>query len=159
VGRHSEPADATVTEPAQWRPERRSRWPLTLGAALLVLVGMAAGGAVVTVTGISADERVEVVPSPSPSPVTPSPVTGLGRTQLSVAPACVHALDQVQSVYQELQGIGNAASQLDIAALDRFVRQLQKLRPSLQDNLAGCHATVHLPPATPQPTVTSTPSP
>lgn len=140
-----------MTEPAPRR--RRPRWPLAIGAVLVLAAGLVAGGAIVTVTGISADEQVRVVPSPSasPSPVSPLTEAGGGQGQVLIGPGCVRALDQVQTVYTDLQHLATAASNLDAAALDRIVRQLRDLRPKLADNLGDCHATVQLPGATPSP--------
>jgi hypothetical protein len=140
------------------RANERSRWPTWAAGTALVVAGLAAGGAIVTVTGISADTQVEVVasPSPSPSPVGASGGTPLGNAgSVEVAPACIHALDQAQTVYDQLKQLGNAASSLDVDTLDKVVRQLQDMEPTLRENLGACHATVHLPTTTPTPTASS----
>ena len=143
-------------EPGQHARRRRSTWPLWAGAIGVFIGGLVAGGAVVTVSGISSDNTVRVIPSPSASP---SPVNGIlelgGGPQeqgtVALGPGCVRAIDQVNTVYEDLTALGNAASNFDVGTLDDIVRQLQDMRPALQRNLADCHATVQLPGATPSP--------
>ena len=145
-----EPTGPAPSGPPPDRAARRvrvPRWALAAGAAALVVAGLVGGGAIVTVTGISAKQSVQVVVSPSPVPVTPTAASSSGVTgQVGIGAACVRAIDQVQSVYQLLQATGTAAAHLDLNALDRLVRQLQDMRVALGNNLSQCRATVQLPP-------------
>ena len=141
-------------EPRQHARRRRSTWPLWAGAIGIFLGGLVAGGAVVTVSGISSENTVRVIPSPSASPSPVSGVSDVGGGQqgtVALGPGCVRAIDQVNTVYEDLSALGGAASSFDVGTLDRIVRQLQDMRPALQRNLADCHATVQLPGATPSP--------
>lgn len=144
--------DTTTRSDDQRPPRRRGRggW-LAVAAIVLVAVGLVAGGAIVTVSGISSDERVRVVASPSPSPVLPTSDSTAPSGRVTIGAGCVRALDQAQTVYAELQRLGSAAADLDFDQLDQLVRRLQAMRPTLQHNLEQCHATVHVPKQSPNP--------
>ncbi len=126
------------------RIARVPRWQLAVGAVVLLACGLVLGGYVVTVTGISAKQSVQVVVSPSPVPVTPSPQPGV-QGQVAIGSGCVKAIDQVQAIYQQLQVAGNAASRLDLSKLDQVVQRLQQMRVALGNNLGDCRATINLP--------------
>lgn len=140
-----EQASAGRATPAP-RP-RTSRWAVGAGVATVFVAGLVIGGAVVTVTGISAKQSVEIVPSPSPvTPTAPQP-TGPTQAQIAIGQDCVKAIDQVQTLYQEFQQAGAAASHLNLADLDRLVQQMQQVEGSLNTNLSSCRATIRLPSA------------
>lgn len=127
------------------RRRRTPTWVIPAGVVVLFVVGLVAGGAIVTVTGISAKQSVEVVPSPSPVYTQAPTPAGSPQAQVAIGPGCVHALDQVQTLYQQLQDAGNAASSLDLAKLDKLIQQMQQIRTALGASLAQCNATVQLP--------------
>ena len=136
------------------RRRRAPTWAIASGVTAVFVGGLVAGGAIVTVTGISAKQSVEIVPSPSPVYTQAPTPSGGPNAQVAIGPGCVRAIDQVQTLYQELQDAASAASGFDLSKLDKVIQQMQQMRSALSTSLAQCNATVQLPNGA---TVTPTP--
>lgn len=140
-----------MSSPPPEPPARARRWTTAAIAAGVFLLGLVAGGVVVVATGLAAgDSTVPVTgPQPGPTAVTSPRPAPSPSPQVLLAPACLRAFRDVQTVYQDVQDIGRAAGAFDAAALDRIVQRLQDVRTRLATEIPGCRAAVVLPSTSP----------
>lgn len=122
----------------------RYRTPVTL--IVTFVIGLVVGGIVVAI--FSSGNHFTVAPVPSRSaPSAGSTATGApsGGAQAQIDGDCLRAVNEARAVASALGGLAAAGRDLNVAALDAIVRQVQHDQRRLRADLAGCHAVVVLP--------------
>lgn len=125
------------------RVVRRTRWWVS---AVTFVLGIGVG---VVATGLLTS-GVEPLPA-NQGGAGPAPTTGPGAAgngglgvQAQINDACLRVINDAQDTYGIINGVGQAAADLDFAQLDVVVRRLQPLQPRLESNLAACNVTTRL---------------
>lgn len=146
-------ADSTTGPPPgkQWL-SRAGRWwaaGLTFVVGLLVgglLVGLLSGGS--TTSGGAGDE-VPAVDAPATDAPDGADATGgaepTGATgEVAVNASCLRTINAAQDVFEAVQGLGEALTELDARRLDEIVRELQPLQRRLETDLEDCDVAAEI---------------
>jgi hypothetical protein len=135
----------------------RSRWWVT---AIIFVLGVVVGVVGVGLLSFQTPDFAAGTGGPArPAPSGRASVEVAARAEVNAA--CLRVINDAQDAYRALQGVGQAASQVDLQRLDDIVRQLQPVESRLQDDLPGCEVdtSVGQPSAAPPPAPVPSPSP
>lgn len=121
---------------------RRYRLPALLLAVFVV--GLIVGAVIVAVFSGGTQFTVSPTTTGSTSPSGTAPTTPSGG-EFRVNAACLRAVDDAKGAASALSGLSSAARNLDAAALDAIVRQVQAADRKLHRDIGQCHAVVLLP--------------
>ncbi len=137
-------ADSTTRSPGgqEWL-SRAVRW-WAAGVAFVVgllagalLVGLLSGGGTVIPAGTG-----DAAATTAPGGADASPADPAGEVVVNAA--CLRTVNAAQDVFDVVDDLGEALSELNAGRLDQIVRQLQPLQDRLQVNLAECNVAAEI---------------
>lgn len=138
-------ADSATRPPAgrEWR-HRVVRWwaaGLAFVVGLLVgalLVGLLSGYPAVSPGASGVEEPSVDEPGAAEPDDADTPESAGATGQIAVNASCLRTINAAQDVFEAVQGLGEALTELDAGRLDEIVRQLQPLQRRLQSDLEDC---------------------
>ncbi|MDT0276858.1 hypothetical protein [Blastococcus goldschmidtiae] len=141
-------ADSATRSPGgqQWL-SRAARW-WAAGLAFVVgllagalLVGLLSGGGTVPLAATG-----DAAGTTAPGGADASPGEGPADTarEVVVNAACLRTVNAAQDVFDVVEDLGDALSELNAGRLDQIVRQLQPLQDRLEVNLAECNVAAEI---------------
>lgn len=130
------------------------RWPWWV-AAITFVVGLVVGVIAVGLLSSGKPDFPTVAGSPD-TRTSPFPTTAGASAEVNAS--CLEVINEAQELYNILNGVGEAAADVDLQRLDDIVRQLQPIQPRLQRDLQNCNVNtgVGSEPGTSAPTPTPT---
>lgn len=145
-----EPAVAaeSTSAPVRWR----TRWWFSV---IIFGAGMVVGVVLVGLLNVSTPA---FTPETTAADTFPRPQASLEvAAQARVNAACLRVINEAQDVHRALDGVGEAATDVDLQRLDDIVRQLQPVEPRLREDLANCSVDTSV--TDPVPPAPGTPAP
>ncbi|MGY2127592.1 hypothetical protein [Blastococcus sp. SYSU DS0617] len=141
-------ADSATRSPGgpQWL-SRAARW-WAAGLAFVVgllagalLVGLLSGGGTVP-PAATGDATGTTAPGDADASPGDEPVDTAGEVVVNAA--CLRTVNAAQDVFDVVDDLGEALSELNAGRLDQIVRQLQPLQDRLEVNLAECNVAAEI---------------
>ncbi len=138
---------ASGSSPA--RPARGvARWWLAGGTFVVgLLVGVLIAGLLITNSpepGAADGTSPSGGTTSAPSSEAAADTSG-ATVEILVNEPCLRAINAAQDAYGAIERIAGAITDLDFAALDGIVRELQPLQAALRDDVAACEVSTRLP--------------
>ena len=137
------------------------RWPWWV-AAITFVVGLVVGVIAVGLLSSGKPDFPTAAGSAGSPDTRTSPFPTTAGASAEVNASCLQVINEAQELYNILNGVGEAAADVDLQRLDDIVRQLQPIQPRLQRDLQNCNVNTGVGSApgpsapTPTPTVPQT---
>ncbi len=139
------PVPSPDTAPPRSARERLAAVRSGVLAAVVFVLGLLAGALTL---GLLDEDPVVVTTSETPDagavPAGPSLPNEGASAQFVVSGACLRAVNAAQDTLLLVDDLGQAAAELDAAALDEIVRGLMPLQTRLQTGLAACEVATEV---------------